>query len=60
MEYYNINTADLFLYTLCNVFQVYVVVIKSNIKDSCFDDLTGYNNENWKKVVLYKDYVATH
>ena len=60
IEYYNINTVDLFLYRLSNVFQVDVLVIKSNTEDCWFEDLTGNNNENPKKNLLRKDFVTTH
>ena len=54
MEYYNINTVDLFLYTLSNVFQVDVLVIKSNTEDCWFEDLTGNSTENRKKLYFVK------
>ena len=50
MEYYNINTVDLFLYALSNAFQVDVLVIKSNTEDCWFENLTGNNTENRKKL----------
>ena len=55
MEYYNINTVDLFLCGLSNVFQVDVLVIKSNTEDCWFEDLTGNNNENRKKLYVVKN-----
>ena len=54
IEYYNINTVDLFLYRLSNVFQVDVLIIKSNTEDCWFEDLTGNNNENPKKIYFVK------
>ena len=54
MEYYNINTVDLFLYALSNVFQVDVLVIKSNTENCWFEDLTGNNTENRKKLYFVK------
>ena len=52
MEYYNLNTMDLFPYALCNAFQVDVFVIKSNTEDCWFEDLTGNNTENQKSCTL--------
>ena len=54
MQYYNINSVDLFLYALSNVFQVDVLVIKSNTEDCWFEDLTDNNNENRKKLYFVK------
>ena len=54
MAYYNINSVDLFLYRLSNVFQAEVLVIKSNTKDCWFEDLTGNNTENQKKLYFIK------
>ena len=54
IEYYNINKVDLFLYRLSNVFQVDVLVIKSNTEDCWFEDLTSNNNENPKKIYFVK------
>ena len=39
MEYYNINTVDLFLYALSNAFLVDVLAIKSNTEECWFEDL---------------------
>ena len=36
MEYYNIDSEDLFLYVLSNAFQVNAVLIKSNTEDCWF------------------------
>ena len=52
MEYYNINTVDLFFYMLFNIFQVDLLVIKSNTEDCWFEDPTGNNNENYKNCTL--------
>ena len=54
MECYNINTVDLFLYVLSNVFQVDVLVIKSNTEDCWFANLTGNYTENRKKLYFTK------
>ena len=54
MEYYNINTVDLFLYALSNAFQVDILVIKSNTEDCWFENLTGNNTENRKKLYFVK------
>ena len=54
MEYYNINTVDLFLYALSDVFQVDALIIKSNTEGCWFEDLTGNNNENQKKLYFVK------
>ena len=58
IEYYNINTVDLFLYGLSNVFQVDVLVIKTNTEDCWFEVTmkiqTGNNNENPKKIYFVK------
>ena len=54
MEYYNTDTVDLFLYALFNVFQIDVLVIKSNTEDCWFEDLTSNNAESRKKLYFTK------
>ena len=54
MEYYNTDTVDLFLYVLFNVFQIDVLVIKSNTEDYWFEDLTSNNAESRKKLYFRK------
>ena len=54
MEYYDINTVDLFLYVLFNVFQIDVLVIKSKTEDCWFEDLTSNNAESRKKLYFRK------
>ena len=54
MEYYNTDTVDLFLYVLFNVFQIDVLVIKSNTEDCWFEDLTSINAESRKKLYFPK------
>ena len=54
MEYYNTDTVDLFLYVLFNVFQIDVLVIKSNTEDCWFEYVTSNNAESRKKLYFAK------